>query len=107
MSLSEQEAKVQEDHCPTCGYFFDSGTIAVGDETLRPGIGDFTICVNCGELLRYGEGFFVQEVEPEDLEGLDAEQRRMITKAQMFIHKRGLIPRLTKLQPRGPGKGER
>ncbi len=38
--------------CPTCGYTSDSATAL--EDGKRPKVGDFTVCINCAGVMRFG-----------------------------------------------------
>ena len=43
--------KIEESSCPSCGYVMDLASDPSGKAT--PKVGDFSICNNCGEILRF------------------------------------------------------
>jgi hypothetical protein len=55
--------------CPNCGVMNDSAT-SLGDEMEEPAVGDFTVCVHCKNLLRFGYGLVVERLGPGDVEDL-------------------------------------
>ena len=56
--------------CPNCGVMNDSATCLTGGEMEEPAVGDFTVCVSCGNLLRFGYGLVVERLGPRDLADL-------------------------------------
>ena len=55
--------------CPNCGVINDSAT-SLTDEMEEPAVGDFTVCVHCKNLLRFGYGLVVERLGPQDLADL-------------------------------------
>lgn len=41
--------------CPSCSYEFDCASPLLGDEAFVPKAGDFTLCLKCASILRYGQ----------------------------------------------------
>lgn len=77
--------------CPGCRYRMDAATAAEGDH--RPSVGDYSVCLNCGEILRYSAGLCLCR-DTSNLADLDEEGRRTIRQARRLIIQRGPIPRM-------------
>lgn len=77
--------------CPSCKFGGLNASTKIGDDGSGggPEPGSFTICANCGEFLRYGEGLVLEKSEvPADA---SEEQKRRIAVAQAFFRARGGI----------------
>lgn len=48
--------------CPKCGYTFDA---SAGNDQA-PGEGDFSICINCTSILRFGKGLILELASNKD-----------------------------------------
>jgi hypothetical protein len=73
---------------PCCGYHVDS-TMALGGRGV-PRPGSFTLCLNCGALLRYLDEWGAVE-QTTAVDDLTPDQRAMVRIAQRFIVARGPI----------------
>lgn len=71
--------------CPTCGYEMDAATAIAGDG--RPSVGDISLCINCGEVLEFSEGFRLEVASLKALMQLDPKQHLAVTVAQRMIRK--------------------
>jgi hypothetical protein len=80
-------------NCPTCDYHMDAATPAGDDEDVRPKSGDFSLCLNCGEALRFDEALRLVAVKPGELADLDDAGWRQIWRGQQLIRARGPIRR--------------
>jgi hypothetical protein len=75
--------------CPACGFDKMNASTKIADDGTGggPEPGSFTVCANCGEFLRYGEGLVLEKAEiPDDI---SEKQRRTILLAQKFFRERG------------------
>jgi len=90
--MSDTHTFLPESSCPRCKYLMDA-TTPMDAIKSGPGAGDFTICLNCGTLLRFTDHLYLREMEPEELDELGASQRIMINKAQALIWSRGPLPK--------------
>jgi hypothetical protein len=45
--------------CPVCSWPLDASTNMTGHEA--PGVGDFTVCINCRSVLRFGLGMGLEK----------------------------------------------
>lgn len=80
----------KKNECPACLYVMDSvPELGGGDHQPRPF--DFSICLNCGALLRFDETMDLRlALEDEEFE-IHPEQLEQVYKAQRIIRKRGFI----------------
>jgi hypothetical protein len=58
--------------CPVCGHLLDSHS-AVEDHGKRPEDGDFSVCLACGSVLRYGADL---KLSPSSLEEAEDDETR-------------------------------
>lgn len=59
--------------CPCCGAKLDAVS-GISDEGSIPEPGDFSICLYCGTILEYEEGFFLHVASDESLSRLNASE---------------------------------
>ncbi len=76
--------KILESVCPTCGKILNGVTNVRPNEEARPVPGDFTLCIECRSLLRFGDDLQLVGVTSKDLEGVSEEDLEMIKKARQF-----------------------
>ena len=69
--------------CPTCGYVLTAAGLVDGTEG-RPGVGDITGCMACGQPLVYGEAMQVRVMTPAEYLALAHEQKRDLGKILAF-----------------------
>jgi hypothetical protein len=60
--------RMPESSCPNCGHAFNAATSMDG---ASPGVDDLTVCIGCGEILK-----FSQELIPVKLDDGELEQWR-------------------------------
>jgi len=87
-----QSFRHTESRCPQCNYKLDASTHIQGEQPGMPEDGDFSLCLNCGQVLRYGPNQLLRKANAVDIDELmrdSAEGWAQIEKAQMFIRKRG------------------
>jgi DNA-directed RNA polymerase subunit RPC12/RpoP len=84
-----------ESRCPQCNYKLTAATIAHGEESAPSG-GDSSVCINCGQLLTYEADQTLRKASAEEVRELmeDAAAWATIEKAQLFIRRRGPIPKV-------------
>lgn len=79
--------------CPLCGYKMDGSTDLAVDQR-PPRAGDFTVCLRCGEILRWGsDAELVPAVGFEIYDDLSAPQRMQLLRAQRIIRQQRFIQR--------------
>jgi hypothetical protein len=54
MTILGKQVRVRRSACPTCGTTLNAAS-AVGEADSKPSQGDFTLCINCGTIMRFGE----------------------------------------------------
>lgn len=80
--------------CPTCKYVVDQAT-CVSDESVREvKEGDYSICLNCGEILVFNADKTQRRAEKDDFMRLMGHpQAKMLAQIQYYISKRGPLPK--------------
>lgn len=76
--------------CPICGYNVDAAT-ELHHEPISPKPGDFSLCLNCGSLNKFGDDLGLVESTEDDILLLAADQFVEVRKAQDYIRKRGVF----------------
>lgn len=72
--------------CPSCGYLFDTDTNVGFGRTNAPKRGDFTVCLKCGAISRYGRRAQMTPLTLAELKGLaDPAQIREIALYRLQI----------------------
>jgi hypothetical protein len=61
--------------CPSCGYLADAATPVRGMSEAVPKPGDITMCIRCGNVLKFGQSL---DLLPVDVDTLPAETRRTL-----------------------------
>lgn len=83
--------EVHHDHNLSCPYCRKQLTVseALLDKNTGPKPGDFTVCAECGTILRYGEGLacLVESTEGE-IAAMDDESRRLLKRVQHWVRNR-------------------
>jgi len=74
--------------CPKCGYHMDSASNMTGEGC--PEVGDCTVCINCGQVLRFGIGLAVVVADIKDDELTD-EAKKAVAKMLFYVRLRGLL----------------
>lgn len=72
-----------ESICPKCGKVLDAATSI--EEGAIPSPGDITICMYCGELLRFDENLISHKLSDEEFESLDEEFQAQLLDVQEQI----------------------
>lgn len=87
-----KSTKIPGNHCPSCKELIDEVT-SIRDNS-RPSPGGFSVCIKCGEILRFDRQLRSQVATKEDLEEvrkIDIQAFMMLIKAQKIIRRdRGL-----------------
>lgn len=76
--------------CPVCGYVCDRATAVTGNESPQPG--DWTVCLRCGEILRFDEQLTHRQVTLEELRLLPRSDRALLFRASRMARERKLVP---------------
>lgn len=74
--------------CPVCRYEMDAAT-CVEREKAEPSAGDFSVCLNCGEMLRFNDILVLKPI-PKDIE-IHPKTKELLEKASNYIKQRGRI----------------
>jgi hypothetical protein len=56
--------RVPESRCPKCEYKLDAAT---GVDGVSPEEGDYTICIGCESVLKFGAGMTLAEAPPQEV----------------------------------------
>ena len=80
------------DQCPTCAYLVNAAS-TMEDDAARPSPGDFSVCLNCGAINRFGPQMRVVTSSLDDAP--DEETAYQLSRVQNIIRKRGFIPKET------------
>lgn len=91
MSAQPQNYRLIESRCPACNYELDAATVTHGEDKL-PCEGDASICLNCGQVLKYQADLTLRKASAADVRELMQESPdawATIEKAQRFIERRG------------------
>jgi len=83
-------------HCPRCGYYSDAARSIDKEDDAQPTPGDFSLCLNCGTLLRFNarRRLVLPPSElPGPLELVEARVGEMLLRAQSLIRERGRLER--------------
>lgn len=80
--------------CPRCYYRMDANT-ALGGGEYNPRPDDFSLCLNCGLLMRFCGDMELRMATEDDESELDLTQRHEVLKAQQIIRARGPFQDLT------------
>jgi hypothetical protein len=85
-----KDHEVPKSACPDCGHEMDRAMSTTNDG--EPTVGDLSVCIGCGALLRFGEGLRLERLD--DFTGIDAETidhaltaRRLVLKARALKEK--------------------
>jgi len=65
MKIPLSEGRMKASFCPYCETILDSWLIPEDDE--EPSKGDFTICLTCENVLRFGESLKVEIPHPNEI----------------------------------------
>ena len=77
--------------CPMCRYTLDAASQLGGNAAPKPG--DFSVCLNCGALLRFNLDLSLAMALVQELDALDAETRTTLLRARSAIRQRGPLPK--------------
>jgi hypothetical protein len=78
--------KVPPSICPTCQYLNDAATY-LQDETVQPKPDDFSVCLNCGEILIFNADLTTRSVTLNDLVDLPPEIHAELTRMQRAVRR--------------------
>ncbi len=85
-NLKPGDSRVKPSACPSCAYVMDCAT-CVFDKTAVPKPDDFSVCLACGEVLRFDEDMELQRLVRSDVDVLDTQPllRRQIRQVMVAI----------------------
>lgn len=81
--------------CLRCGYYVDHAAKLTG-KTGPPEPGDFTLCLNCGQLFRFNKQLGLVLTGNEAISELAEPKQRTVRVVQDFIARRGPIAKKDK-----------
>jgi uncharacterized Zn finger protein len=89
--MSLPDYKHAKSRCPSCSYRMDTSTKISGEEEAAPEEGDTSVCINCGQVLKYRADQTLRKATSAEVrEIMDApEAWALIEKVQRFIKQRG------------------
>lgn len=73
--------------CPACGAPLTRATNADPGVTAAPVPGDFTVCIQCGDVLCFGDDMSLHKASPSELRTLHPDDRRVLSRAQAAVHR--------------------
>jgi hypothetical protein len=78
--------------CPACGYLTDTAGGVTSQNA--PGVGDLSVCLNCGAFMQFGAGLVLVALSPAEFELLrpDEQTRRAMFGVREYILRRGRLP---------------
>lgn len=82
---------VPADFCPNCGYMIDHASEMATGAEIMPKEKDFTLCLSCGHLFRFGPELKMVPATVEDVHALSKPDLLRILMAQKHIVKRGRL----------------
>lgn len=72
--------------CPACHEVQNAAT-CIDDDVARPKPNDFSVCINCGEVLLFNDDMTVRRAELNDLMNVPADVRYEIGVAQEIVRR--------------------
>ena len=72
--------------CPECESVLDAATI--NEDGAVPSPGDWSVCFECGAILRFTDDLRMRLAEDTDLASTDDETREHLTRAQAYVRLR-------------------
>lgn len=79
--------RVRKSACPVCKYEMDAATCLSHPES-GPKAGDYSICIECAAVLRFGPGMELVEADKVDMAEMEYRQPRefaMLKKGQRLV----------------------
>lgn len=83
--MSDPRIGVKPSACPFCGYAADAATCFENDEA-RPRPGDFSLCLECAEVLVFDDEVALRKPAAGELEAAPSYIRSALAKGQQAIH---------------------
>lgn len=81
------DTKLPASTCPTCGYLLECATV-ISRQGAKPKPDDFSLCMKCGEILRFKADLSLRIVELNDLLDLPREVSITLEHAQKHIRRK-------------------
>lgn len=78
--------RMRENHCPTCRVKLDGASSFETDEA--PKAGDVTICIECGEILSFGDDLTLHKALPAEFDDLELETRATLNSMRFSIRQK-------------------
>jgi hypothetical protein len=75
--------KTADNRCPTCDHLLNLASNLEGEN--KPKDGDFSLCIGCGEILRFGHGLTIYKPGSKELQEQDAELLHQLLKAKLVV----------------------
>ena len=82
--------RIKPERCPNCGHTLDEAAEIRGGRK-EPKEGDYSVCINCGVLLRFGPGLTLGLVKDSDRMELEPELKELLLAASAKILERGQL----------------
>ena len=79
-----KETILGKDNCPNCGKYVDACSSAFGDHTPKPG--DISVCIGCGEALKFKNDMGLEVLSGSDFNNLDDETQRQLLIAKKIVN---------------------
>ena len=76
------ETRMTQSNCPTCGHVIDAASDPTGEATPEPG--DFTVCLYCQDLFKFGENLRLEPLQESDIAKLPLD---VVSRYQSAIRK--------------------
>ncbi len=57
---------IPECNCPNCGHRFSAAS-SLDDASAKPSAGDFTVCIECAQLLAFDDDLRVRKITAEEV----------------------------------------
>ncbi|HYW17721.1 MAG TPA: hypothetical protein VE956_00155 [Nodularia sp. (in: cyanobacteria)] len=85
MKQKKKHTRHQKQLCPKCDYQLDAAT-GLTEEDITPREGDFSVCLNCCSVLRFGNNLQLYQSTLEEAQkfGLDKQLREGIAAIKSF-----------------------
>ena len=78
--LADTPARIPLGPCPICGHECDAAS-AIGDPAIfaEPKPGDYTVCIECGGWLKFGQGLNLKRLTEQDILNMKNEEHDQLT----------------------------
>lgn len=85
--MNTRKFLVKKSKCPNCRVEWNGATDLETPKAVPPSSGDFTICVNCGQINIFDENLSLKKATEEELKELTSEQVEIFANYQREILK--------------------